>query len=335
MKGLKKGLAILLVLVACLTLTTLAFAAEYTVRPGSSIRVALTQSGNGGIDGNVTVSGGASATYSSSEAGGITGSGKFYLYNSGAKTVTVTVGAPSSAKIGDVYTVTFTYNAYDADGNDSGTQTVVKTVTVGDKDSSPDGVGGSTDTGVDTSELEKKIQEAKNLDPNDYSEDQWNALQDALKQAEEALSSKKQSEVDAALKLLTDVLNSMAKIDYSALDKALNDANAMGGDNKLNSLWLTLADALKRADEVRRSGDQAAVNALADEINGLIQQILESSANGEFCNIKAHRVWPILFFVSFAVNLVLTFVIVKSVNRRKRNRKDSTPLVDYDISDDE
>ena len=55
MKGLKKGLAMLLVLVACLALTTMAFAAEYTVRPGSSIRVSLTQSGNGGIDGNVTV----------------------------------------------------------------------------------------------------------------------------------------------------------------------------------------------------------------------------------------------------------------------------------------
>ena len=50
MKGLKKGLAMLLVLVACLALTTMAFAAEYTVRPGSSIRVSLTQSGNGGID---------------------------------------------------------------------------------------------------------------------------------------------------------------------------------------------------------------------------------------------------------------------------------------------
>lgn len=33
MKGLKKGLAMLLVLVACLALTTMAFAAEYTVRP--------------------------------------------------------------------------------------------------------------------------------------------------------------------------------------------------------------------------------------------------------------------------------------------------------------
>ena len=244
------------------------------------------------------------------------------------------MGAPASAKLGDVYTVTFTYNAYDANGNDSGTQTVVKTVTVGDKDSSPDGIGGGTGV-VDTTELEKKIKEAESLNPNDYSKEQWDALQDALAKAEEALSSKKQSDIDAALKLLTDVLNSMAKIDYSALDKALNDANAMGGDNKVNSLWLTLADALKRADEVRRSGDQAAVNALADEINGLIQQILENSANGEFCNIKAHRVWPILFFVSFAVNLVLTFVIVKNVNRRKRNRKDSTPLVDYDISDDE
>ena len=315
MKGLKKGLAMLLVLVACLALTTMAFAAEYTVRPGSSIRVSLTQSGNGGIDGNVTVSGGASVTYTSSEAGGVTSGGKFYLYNSGAKTVTALVGAPSGAKMGDVYTVTFTYNAYDADGNDSGTQTVVKTVTVGDKDSSPDGIGGGTGV-VDTTELEKKIQEAKDLNPNDYSKERWDALQDALTKAEEALNSKKQSDIDAALKELTEALNAMQKIDYTALDKAL-------------------ADALKRADEVRRTGDQAAVDALADEINGLLEQLLANTANGESCNIGSHKVWPILFFVSFAVNLVLTFVIVKNVNRRKRNRKDSTPLVDYDISDDE
>ena len=71
----------------------------------------------------LAVSGGATASYSSSESGGITSSGKFYLYNSGTKTVTATVGAPASAKLGDVYTVTFTYNAYDANGNDSGTQT--------------------------------------------------------------------------------------------------------------------------------------------------------------------------------------------------------------------
>lgn len=324
----------LLVLVACLALTTMAFAAEYTVRPGSSIRVSLTQSGNGGIDGNVTVSGDASVTYTSSEAGGVTSGGKFYLYNSGAKTVTALVRAPSGAKMGDVYTVTFTYNAYDADGNDSGTQTVVKTVTVGDKDSSPDGIGGGTGV-VDTTELEKKIQEAKDLNPNDYSKERWDALQDALAKAEEALSSKKQSDIDAALKELTEALNAMQKIDYTALDKALADANAMGGDNKVNSLWLALADALKRADEVRRTGDQAAVDALADEISGLLEQLLANTANGESCNIGSHKVWPILFFVSFAVNLVLTFVIVKNVNRRKRNRKDSTPLVDYDISDDE
>ena len=37
MKGFKKGLAVLLVLIACLALTTMAFAAEYTVKPGSSM----------------------------------------------------------------------------------------------------------------------------------------------------------------------------------------------------------------------------------------------------------------------------------------------------------
>lgn len=333
MKGFKKALALLLVLVACLALTTQAFAAEYTVRAGSSIKVAMSQTGDGGMDGNVTVSGGATATYSSSEAGGVTSGGTFYLYNSGTKTVVATVSAPSSAKIGDVYTVTFTYNAYDGNGNDSGTNTVVKTVTVSDKDSSPDGVVGSTGE-VDYSKLKEKIAEAEALNPNDYNQESWDALQKALENAKEALNSKSQAEVDDALQKLIDAINALVKVDYSALDKAIEDAKGLGKDNNLNSLWLTLMDALKQAEALRVNGDQAAVDALTEQINDLVKQILAASGD-EFCNVKIHAVWPILFFISLAVNVVLVILVAKKSNRRKMNRRDSTPLVDYDISDDE
>lgn len=280
MKTFKKGLAWILALVACLVMTTTAFADEYTVVAGGSIPVAMTQTGDGGIDGTVSVSGGATATYSSSENGGVTGSGVFYLYNSGSKTVTATVTAPTTAQMGDVYTVTFAYTAYDANGSDAGSKTVVKTVTVGDKNYSPDGAGTAPTT-------------------------------DTTPDAEPA------------------------EVDFSALDAAVNSAKALGEGNKLNSLWLALADALERVDALRESGDQDAVNALAEEINLLVQQILEASNTAESCNIKSHKVWPILFFISFAVNIVLAVVIAKTVGAKKRSRRDSTPLVDYDISDDE
>ena len=49
------------------------------------------------------------------------------------------------------------------------------------------------------------------------------------------------------------------------------------------------------------------------------------------CTVTLHKVWPILFFISLAVNvgLILFFFV-----RKKRQETDNTPLVDYDISDD-
>ena len=47
-----------------------------------------------------------------------------------------------------------------------------------------------------------------------------------------------------------------------------------------------------------------------------------------------HRIWPILFFISLALNVVFIVVIVVAVIRRKKNAKDDTPLVNYDIGDD-
>ena len=140
--------------------------------------------------------------------------------------------------------------------------------------------------------------------------------------------------MDDALQKLTDAINALVKVDYSALDKAIEDAQALGKNNNLNSLWLTLMDALKQAETLRVSGDQAAVDALTEQINDLVKQILAASGD-EFCNVKIHAVWPILFFISLAVNVVLVILVAKKSNRRKMSRRDSTPLVDYDISDDE
>ena len=61
---------------------------------------------------------------------------------------------------------------------------------------------------------------------------------------------------------------------------------------------------------------------------------MEVEPEGDYCNIKIHKIWPILFFVSLGVNVLMGSVIVALVTRKKKNRKDNTPLVDYDIDDD-
>ena len=76
-------------------------------------------------------------------------------------------------------------------------------------------------------------------------------------------------------------------------------------------------------------GDQAADRLFNLD---LIEQLLDGS---KFCNISIHKVWPILFFISLAANVVLVVVLVKKNGTKKKNQVDNTPLVDYDISDDE
>ena len=62
---------------------------------------------------------------------------------------------------------------------------------------------------------------------------------------------------------------------------------------------------------------------------------VEVPPKGEYCNIPMHKVWPVLFFVSLAVNVALIVLIIVYISKKKKNQKDNTPLVDYDIADDE
>ena len=71
------------------------------------------------------------------------------------------------------------------------------------------------------------------------------------------------------------------------------------------------------------------------ETKVVVQEVpVEVLPEGDYCNIPTHHVWSVLFWVSAALNLALIGVIVAYVIRRTKNRRDDTPLVDYDIDDD-
>lgn len=357
MKVVKKLVAIMFAAVMVLSMSTVAAsAATYTVTPGGKVEVRLTEADVESINGTtsvVTETKGApspSVSFGGSEAG-VAANGEFYLYAAGEKWVKAIITAPASAKVGDTYSVTFSYEAYAMqDGvmtelQRSHTYTV-EVVSGGSSGGNSGSSGGSSSSGssssgsgssgsavkVDLSKLQELIDKASNLKKDGYTADSWNKMVDALTKAQAALSSTNQDEIDAAAKALGDALNGLVKMDYSKLLDAIARAKELGKDNEFNSLWLALLDALTNGNLMLASDDQAQVDAAAKQINDLIEQLLDGS---KFCNISIHKVWPILFFISLAANVVLVVVLVKKNGTKKKNQVDNTPLVDYDISDDE
>ena len=210
-------------------------------------------------------------------------------------------------------------------------------------------------TKIDYTELNKQIDIAKGLDEKLYTDESWAALEAALKDAKAKKSSKSQSAVDAAAEALKNAIAALVEMDYSALTGALEQAEKLGDNDALAELFRQLCEAVAEGKELLNSGDQAAVNASAAKILDILAQIAEKMEqmgqseivevpvevekevlpSGEYCNIPMHKVWPILFWISLALNagFILFFVIYFA--RKKKNRTDNTPLVDYDISDDE
>ena len=302
------------------------------------------------------------------------GAAFFYGANEIQQEVTFTLQADSNAKDGDVITVTFDYEWSDAQGNmtvSSNTWEVTVDV-VADEPTDPKPTDPKptdpepTDPEptvpvtpeepsetVDYTELKKQIGIAEGLVQGDYTAKSWADLEYALAAAKNALFSEDQGVVDAAAKALADAIAALVKMDYSKLEAAMASGEELAANDKVGNLWFELFKAIQEGVKLIGSGDQEAVDACTAKILDLIEQlkaalaetgaepeeiikevIVEKDPEGDYCNITMHRIWPILFFISLALNVVFIVVIVVAVIRRKKNAKDDTPLVNYDIGDD-
>lgn len=347
------GALLAILMIALLSVTAMAA----TVTPGGSTSVSFSVSDVCGVQvTDVSSSGSSSLSAGSgsvsggsfSEGGVGFGSEKTTYY------VSVDVSASSSAKAGDSITVTVYYD-YSVDGTDYSSSSYTDTVTVvggsggGDTPITPDqptkpDKPSEPAVKIDYSELNKWIKEKQGLDSSKYTKDTWDVVEDAYNKALNLRNSKKQDAVDAGAKALKEAIEGLKEMDYTLLEEAIAAAKKLGDSEELGSLWMKLADALKDGVGLLTSNDQQAVNDGAALINSIISQLNEEleklrEANavyeGDYCNISIHHVWPILFFVSLGVNVILAIVAIMLGKRRMGNKKDNTPLVDYQISDDE
>lgn len=207
--------------------------------------------------------------------------------------------------------------------------------------------------GLDYSELELQVGIANGLNSYDYTMESWLPLQKALEAGNKRLAGiYDQGKLDKAAKDIEDAIERLVKMDYSALNAALDAVNSrVALESELHDVWYRLDRAVDDAKPLLVSGNQQAVNEAAQEINELLEELarynraavepeiviqeveVEVLPTDDFCNIPVHHAWPVLFGVSMALNVLLVialiFVIVK-----KQKTADNTPLVSYDIDDD-
>ena len=179
-----------------------------------------------------------------------------------------------------------------------------------------------------------------------------------VENAQALLTGKSQSAVDSGAKTLEQAIAALVKIDFTELQKAIEAGRGLIDTCAHGKLWYELFDLINGSDEVIKSRDQANVDQLAAKINDVIDRIQKDcpdcgaaetivtvikevtvtvpvEPNDPYCNIGLHKIWTILFFIALALLLILAAFILFFFRKKRENEKDETPLVDYDIADDE
>lgn len=207
--------------------------------------------------------------------------------------------------------------------------------------------------GLDYSKLEMQVAIANGLTSYEYTMESWEHLQESLEIGKTLLEGiYDQGKLDRAAEDIANALTGLVKMDYASLTAALEAVeNKINEEPELYDIWHRLSTAAEDAKALLISGDQQAVDAAADNLVALLNELSECSAmnaapevviqevevevlpTNDFCNIPAHRTWVVLFGISAVLNVVLIAVLI-GVIEKKRKSADDTPLVDYDIDDD-
>lgn len=188
---------------------------------------------------------------------------------------------------------------------------------------------------IDYSALEAEIAkiEAENLAAAKYTADSWETFQATLAAAKNLIGkATTQAQVDEILAQLKAARAGLVEkttpvvpntVNYAALLAAIEKAEALESDDYTTDSWKAMVAALDAARAALNSNDQAVVDKAAKALNDAIDALEE----------KSSTVWLVIVLGSVgALGLVgaATFVVI----RKKKKMLDSTPLVDYNIDED-
>ena len=203
--------------------------------------------------------------------------------------------------------------------------------------------------GIDYTALNALIKAGVALNAKDYTSESWSVFISALADAKAALDSDDQAVVDEKAAALKSAMDALVKINYDALRDALSKIEEFKSKNgNLTGLWDKLNALIEKAEELLNGGTQEEIDECSKEIHETLDKIIEEYQNQDdgvnieglidpsekYCNIKMHKVWMTLFFISLAVNLVGVGLLIAKIIIKKKKEGDDVPLVNYNIEED-
>lgn len=174
---------------------------------------------------------------------------------------------------------------------------------------------------VDTSALEEAIAKAEELPEEDYTEESWAALEEALEEAEKVLEdpTATQSEVDEAAKALEEAIAALEEkpVDKSQLEKAIEDAESKVEKDYTKKSWAAMEAALKVAESVYADEDatQEEVDAATDALNKAIKALVPTTGKNPGTGDDAQ---PVLVAAIAAIALIGIGALVVMNNKNKK-----------------
>ena len=133
---------------------------------------------------------------------------------------------------------------------------------------------------ADTSELEKKVNEASLLSKENYTAKSWSDFEGELQEAKEVLqdSGSAQAIVNEALSHLTNAINDLVNI--SGLNKAVSDASTLKESDYTSASWKALQNTLTSAKAVltNDAATQKEVDSAKEAVTASIKALAKKSA---------------------------------------------------------
>lgn len=133
---------------------------------------------------------------------------------------------------------------------------------------------------ADTSELEKKVNEASLLSKEDYTAKSWSDFEGELQEAKDVLqdSGSAQAIVNEALAHLTNAINDLVNI--SNLNKVISDAKALKESDYTSASWKSLQDTLSSAETVLNNANasQSEVDSATKSVTASVKALAKKPA---------------------------------------------------------
>lgn len=176
---------------------------------------------------------------------------------------------------------------------------------------------------VDTSALEEALAKAEELTEEDYTEESWAALEEAKEAAEEVLEdpTATQEEIDAAAKALEEAIAALEEyvepVDKSELEKAIKKAKSKKQKDYTKKSYDAMLAALKVAEAVYADEDatQEEVDAATDALNKAIKALVPNTGKNPGTGDESQ---PVLVAAIAALALIGIGALVVLNNKNKK-----------------